>query len=392
MKKKGYSLVHVIIIVIITSIVSAITTGVLFTKNLINNEGINYTEFALDSNIQSFLDAYSEITNGYYENINKKEIIESAIKGMMSYLDESYTSYLSEEAADNLFEQLNGTYDGIGVTIQKDTIISVFDNSPAERAGILPGDKIISINEISVEGQDIVYLIKQHADNIVLEVERNNEIYTFNLRIETLNVPSVQYKMIENTNIGYLKISVFSSHLTAEMSNALTKLENDGMKKLIIDLRNNTGGYLEQSFSTASIFLKKGKVVYSLQNRNDFKKIKDTDNQSTDYPIVVLVNKATASASEILASALKDSYNATLVGTTTYGKGRVQQTYSLNTGGIVKYTSSKWLRPNGTCVDKVGITPDYIIENEYVYDENDPESIVDIIDHQLDKAIELLSD
>lgn len=394
MNKKGYSLIQVIIIIVITSVISAITTGVLFNKGY-NKRNIDYSELSKDENVQNFLNVYSEVLNGYYENIDKKEMINSAINGMMNYLNESYTSYLGDDAADNLMNQLKGTYEGIGVTIQNGVILSLIDNSPAQLVGLLPGDKIVMVNDTDVTERpdEISTIIKNNKDNVILVVERDDEKLTFNLNTEELNVPNVESKIINSTKIGYVKAKVFTNNLTDVFKDSLNSLEEQGMESLIIDLRDNTGGYLEQAYNVASLFLKKGKIIYSLKDKDRTVKYKDEDNNSKNYKVIVLVNHSTASAAEILTTALKDSYGATIVGTTTYGKGKVQHTYSLNSGGLVKYTSSLWLRPNGTCIDKVGIVPDYKIENEIIYDDTDPENIIveQVIDNQLNKAIELLS-
>ena len=396
MEKKGYSLIHVIIIIVITSIISGITTGVIFTKSTVSSEGINYSELIVDENVQDFLDVYAEISNEYYEDINKEEIIQNAINGMMDYLDETYTTYLDEDEANLLMDQLNGTYEGVGITIKDRQVINVLAGSPAQEAGILPSDVIVSVNDTSVEnksGDEIVQLIKNNAQNVNLMIKRDNIILNFTMKLKTLNIPSVSYKMIDNTKIGYIQMTVFSSGLSDEVSHALSWLKTQGVQRIILDLRNNTGGYLEQAFNTAALFLEKGKVVYSLSTKDGTQVFSDADKNSESFPIVVIVNKSTASAAEILSAALKDSYGATIVGTTTYGKGKVQHTYSHSDGGLVKYTSSRWLRPNGTCVDSVGIKPDYIIENEYIYDNSDPEHpvITEVIDNQMNKAIELLS-
>ena len=394
MNKKGYSLIQVIIIIVITSVISAITTGVLFNKGY-NKRNIDYSELSKDENVQNFLNVYSEVLNGYYENIDKKEMINSAINGMMNYLNESYTSYLGDDAADSLMNQLKGTYEGIGVTIQNGVILSLIDNSPAQLVGLLPGDKIVMVNDTDVTERpdEISTIIKNNKDNVILVVERDDEKLTFNLNTEELNVPNVESKIINSTKIGYVKAKVFTNNLTDVFKDSLNSLEEQGMESLIIDLRDNTGGYLEQAYNVASLFLKKGKIIYSLKDKDRTVKYKDEDNNSKNYKVIVLVNHSTASAAEILTTALKDSYGATVVGTTTYGKGKVQHTYSLNSGGLVKYTSSLWLRPNGTCIDKVGIVPDYKIENEIIYDDTDPENIIveQVIDNQLNKAIELLS-
>jgi len=396
MEKKGYSLVHVIIIIVVTSIISGITTGVIFTKSTTNDRGINYSKLIVDENVQEFLDIYSEIVSEYYEDVNKNEMIEKAIDGMMEYLDETYTTYLDQNEADVLMDQLNGTYEGVGITIKERKVINVLKDSPAEKSGVLSGDVITEVNGVSVvdkTGDEIVALIKENSQNVSLEVLRGDEALFFNLVSETLNVPSVSYNVVENTRIGNLKISVFSNSLSEEVKHAINKLLESGIEKLIIDLRGNTGGYLEQAYKTASLFTSKGKVIYSLSAKTGTETYTDKDDSSQKIPIVVLVNKSTASAAEILAAALKDSYGAKLVGTITYGKGKVQHTHSLSDGGLVKYTSSKWLRPNGTCIDGVGIKPDYTIDNEYIYDETDPDNpiIIDVIDKQMSKALELLS-
>lgn len=396
MEKKGYSLLHVIIIIVVTSIISGITTGVIFTKSTTSNEGISYSKLIVDENIQEFLDVYSKIVDEYYEEVNKSEMIQSAITGMMEYLDESYTTYLNEDEASSLINQLNSTYEGIGITIKDGKVLNVLKNSPAEEAGVLSGDVIVNINGVSVEGKsadEIVSLIKDNSQNVIMSVYRNGVPLTFNMSMKELAVPSVTYNLVENTSIGYLQLSVFSKTLGEEVDYAISNLKNLGMQKLIIDLRGNTGGYLDQAYDTASLFLQKGKVIYTLETKDGIESYYDENEKQENVPLVILVNKSTASASEILAAAMKDSYGATIVGTTTYGKGKVQHTYSLNDGGLVKYTSSKWLRPNGTCIDTVGIVPDYIIENEYIYDETDPDNpvVTEIIDNQLNKAIELLS-
>ena len=390
MKNRGYKLVHVIIIIICTSIISAMVTGVI----LIKSSKLVSSEIALDADVQNFLNAYNEINNGYYEKIDKSELINSAINGMMDYLNENYTTYLEKDEANNLISQLNSTYEGIGITVRNHEIVKVIPDSPAAKGGMFVGDLIVAVNGEDVSAktnEELVSLIRNSKDGVSIDVKRGEETLSFSLKLETLSVPSVDSYMIENTHIGYLKIAVFSNHLTSEVKEALKELEDNNMEKLIIDLRGNTGGYLEQAFNIASIFTQKGKVIYSLESKNKTTKYKDKDDSSKKYEIMVLINSNTASASEILAAALKDSYGATLLGVTSFGKGKVQHTYSLTNGGIVKYTSSKWLRPNGECVDGVGIKPDVEVQNDYVYADEENGIILDIIDNQLNKAIELLS-
>ena len=252
-------------------------------------------------------------------------------------------------------------------------------------------DKIISINDINIENMnsdEIKNIIEQNKTNkIDLKIMRNDEIRDFNnLKMTSIDYPNLRYSFVENENIGYIKINLFSNNINKQLEYALSQLNS--YYGLIIDLRNNAGGYLEEAYQTAEIFLSKGSIVYSLIDKDNKKKeFKDKTNDKQSVPIVVLVNGNTASAAEILAGALKDSYGAILIGSQTYGKGKVQHTYSLSSGEMVKYTTSLWYRPNGTNIDGIGITPDYQIENDV---ETTESGETNLIDNQYNKAIEIL--
>lgn len=389
--KKGYGLIEIVIIIVVTSIISALATGVLITKNYSTDGGYSYAQLANDENVQDFLNVYSKIVSQYYENVDKKSIIDSAISGMTNYLDDTYTSYLDEDKANNLKTELNKTYVGIGIVLKDNVVVNIVENSPAYKAGIMSGDKIIKVNGNDVENvskEELAKMINENSDGANIVVARNNEELEFNnIKSETLNSPSITYNIIED-GIAYMKISIFSNTLSQQINFAITELNKKNMNKLIIDLRDNTGGYLEQAYESAELFLEKGKVVYSLIDKsNKIKKIKDETDTKQSIPIVILVNNNTASAAEIFAAALKDSYGAIIVGKTSFGKGKVQHTYSLDSGGLVKYTSSKWLRPSGQCIDNIGIVPDYDIDNVVNQDENGTSTL---IDNQYNKAIEIL--
>ena len=366
--KKEYSLCGVIIIIVTTAVISALSTGILIMRNYSTDDGQSYSEIIKDENIQEFIDVYSKLTTNYYENINKKEIIDSAISGMTSYLGDQYTGLLDEDKSSSLYDSLNAKYEGIGITIKDSYIENVLYNSSAAKAGLKMNDKIISINNINIENKtsdEIKNIINENKSNkIDLRVIRNNEILDFNnLKITSIDYPNLRYSFVENNDIGYIKIDLFSTNINKQLENALFQLNK--YSGLIIDLRNNSGGYLEEAYQTAVIFLPKGSVIYSLlQKDNRKQEFKDKTNDKQDVPIVVLVNGNTASAAEILAAALKDSYGAVLVGSQTYGKGKVQHTYSLSSGEMVKYTASLWYRPNGTNIDGTGIIPDYQVEND----------------------------
>ena len=321
-------------------------------------------------------------------------MLDEAIAGMMDYLGDDYTTYLDDESTAELFETLSGEYNGIGVSINNSdkSIVKVYSNTPASKAGIQEGDIIVGFNDTDVTNMtatEVVNLIKNSNDYFTLKLQRGTETISVSLKNETLIAPNIEYYTVENTNIGYLYLQTFSNTLATQVENALNELENNGMSSLIIDLRNNTGGYLTAATDVASIFLEKGERIYSLSYQNDVTNFNDETNEHKDYKIVVLINENTASASEILAAALKQSYGATIVGETSFGKGKVQQTMQLDDGSMVKYTSAYWLTPNGTCIDGTGINPDYYIVNEEVTDE---EGNITIPDAQLNRAIEVLQE
>ncbi len=393
MNKKGYGLSHVIIIIITTAIISAITSGVIITSSF-NVNGKSYSDLVLDENVQEFLEVYAKLSDDYYEDVNKKEMIESAINAMTNYLNETYTTYLESDNANSLMQELNGKYTGIGITIAGFEVVGVIENSPAYRSGIQIGDKIVSINGTDVatySGSEISDLIKQNNDSVVLKIDRNGEMLDFTMKVENFDVSPVEYKMLDDTSIGYIKMTIFSNKLTDDTNKALTELKKQGMNKLIIDLRGNTGGFLDQAKSVASLFIEKNKTIYFLEEKGNLTEEKDETSTKMNIPIAILVNGNTASAAEILTGAMRYSYGAMVIGTKTYGKGKVQHTLTLNDNDMVKYTSSKWLMPNQECIDGKGISPDYIVENDYIYDEESHTSIVETIDNQLNKAIELLN-
>lgn len=386
-KGKGFNLMSVVIIICITSLISAITAGIIVT----NNYDLSYKGLSTDKNLNEFLKAYSNIVNNYYEDIDKEKMLDAAMDAMLNYLGDNYTTYLTKEQRKELEERLAGEYEGLGIKISGREIVEITVNSPASEAGLMVGDLFVSVEGTDVTNATssiISTLIRDDSKKEVnIVIDRNGNQMPFKITKSLIPTSSISYELKEN-NIGYLKIDIFSRPLTNEIEKALVDMESKGMQKLIIDVRDNTGGYLDSAETTASLFLEKGKLIYSLQDKNGKEDYKDTTETKRDYPIVVLINRNSASSSEILAAALKDSYNAILVGETSYGKGKVQQTYDIENGGMAKYTSAKWLRPNGSCIDGVGLKPDY--EVNIIYDYNENGEIVGYTDTQLNKAIEVI--
>lgn len=379
-KVKGFGLLEIIIIMIITAIVSSIATGVIMLNSpstiTVGNENI-----AEDEDLMNFINVYETLLDKYYDEIDTKGMLEAAEEGMLDFLGDKYTTYLEDSEYSNIIDELASTYSGIGIAINDSkTIVSVTKDSPAEKVGIEANDIVLKINGEDVEektAEQIREIIKNCTTKINLVISRGGVELTFNVEKADLTNIAISYQKLENTSIGYLKIEKFSENLDKQVSEALKKLENEGITSLIIDVRDNVGGYLSAAEDTAELFLSQGKVIYSLETSNNTTTYKDETKEKREYDIVVLINNSSASASEILAGALKESYGATLVGQKTYGKGKVQQII----GESAKYTFAKWLTPSGSCIDGIGISPDYNVVN----------ITGDYTDYQLNKAIELLS-
>lgn len=395
----SFSLKEMFAIITITGIICAFAGGAVINYKYSTKNGTSYATLLKDENLKEFLDVYATLNEDYYASVDKKNAIDGAIDGLMKKAYDDYTSYLDKDEASSLNNSLNGTYEGVGISISNEIpglIVKVYADSPAKKAGLQENDYITAINSqeiINLTSNDIAKLIKESQNKKVsLTIKRGEEIFTVDLNVETLSVPAIDYKVLSNNNkkVGYLAISTFSSTLGSQVKNALEEMESAGIESLILDLRNNGGGLLSAAVDVANLFLEKGKAIYGLEGK-DGKATKfyyDTTGTRREYPIVVLMNGATASASEILASALIDSYGATSVGTTSYGKGKVQQTKQLSDGSLVKYTTSLWVTPNNECIDTYGISPEYGVELDIKYDEDD--NIIGLTDTQLAKARSLL--
>lgn len=388
-EKSTFLLWEVIVISFAIAVLTSIVTG--YAVYIFNDKNKSSKE------LSDIIDTFKKIEEEYYEDVDSRELADSAVEGMMKYLDEKYSEYLDSEDTTDLDDKLNGSYEGIGIRIGKINgeiiIINVFDDSPANKAGLKVGDKIIKINNQAITEQTPVDDIATNIGNlkeITMKVTRDKKELDFTIKVETLDVPVVKKEIFEENDkkIGYLYLSNFNSTALNQVKKALNSLETEAIDSLIFDVRSNTGGYLNSARDIASLFLKKGKTIYSLESKNDSKVIVDDTKEERTYPIVVLINEKTASASEILAASLKESYGAILVGTTSYGKGKVQQTSKLSDETMIKYTTAKWFTPNGNSIDGIGLAPGINVEltEEYV---NSPTYENDA---QLNAALKLLSE
>ena len=391
-KKEGFSYPEMVIIMIIAILFGFLIGNVVsFTKK-------ETTSSSVPSELKEFVDTYNDIVNNYYDKVNKEELIDAGIKGMINYLDDPYATYFDGTSSTNFNQTLEGNYEGIGIEVTLDNnkvkITKVFADTPAKKAGIKVGDYITKVNGESVEDKslsDVVSLIKTAKNKEVeITITRDNQEKTMKVTRTTVDMPYTSSKVYEENGkkIGYLKIEMFSNNITKQVKKELESLKKKNIDKLVIDVRDNPGGYLTQVTEILSLFMTKKDVIYQLQTKNNKEKVYGTSSKATySYPVVVLINENSASASEILASAFKETYNAEIVGVNSYGKGTVQKTGDLNNGDTIKYTVQKWLTPKGNWINEKGVTPTKEVklelkENEILTEDND---------NQLKAAIELAS-
>lgn len=388
--KVKFKLWEVMVIVIVATLFMSITTGIVVYKKF-NSGKVSTTN---NKYVNEFIKAYNDVVSNYYEDIDEDKMIDAAINGMMGYLGDDYTTYLDEYNTDELTESLRGTYKGIGITISNNKdgnieIISILDGSSAKEVGLQVGDVIKSVGGISVMNkypEELTALITETAGKIKLEVIRGEETLSFEVEKRELIVPALSSDIKTNQSgkkVGYLYLSAFTSSLALQVEEELSKFEKNGISNLILDVRGNSGGYLQSATDILELFLEKNDLMFTLEYKEKTVKYKAEIGNNKDFNIVVLINGGSASASEVLASALKDNEKATIIGSTSYGKGKVQMTGELEDGSMYKYTSAKWLRPNGECIDDVGIKPDITVDLNESYLENPKQEN----DNQLNSAI-----
>lgn len=391
-EKESYSFDEVFSITIFSLLLGVLAC---FSVLTILNKGKNY--FVLSKELAKFVDAYDAIVNNYYKEVDKDKLVESAINGMVSSVGDEYTSYSDKDVTDNFNEAVNGKYMGIGALIMKSendlVIYKVFEDSPSYKAGLKDGDIILKLDDKDTKDMsvnDIASIVKNDDNKEVkLLVKRGEENLDITIVKDMVELPVVSGKVINHNNkkIGYISLSIFSSVASEQFNKQLVKLEKEGISGLVIDVRGNSGGYLTTVTDIVSYFLKKGDIIYKLEVNDKVTVRKDKTKESRDYPVAVLIDKNSASASEILASSIKESYNGYVVGTNSYGKGTVQQTLVLSDGSMIKYTIEKWLTPLGNWINEEGVVPTNYVElsSEYL---NNP---VFENDNQLNEALELVS-
>jgi carboxyl-terminal processing protease len=352
--------------------------------------GMVYIFLTNAGGLSTFIGVWSLVKTQSLYDINDSKVFEGAAAGIVSSINDPYSEYLDKSTWQDLKIRLDAKFGGIGVYILQDDqgrlkILSPIKGTPAYKEGIKHGDIITKINDESAVGMsqdEAVHKMRgEPGTQLLLSVYRASDGKEHNFRIirEIINVPSVEAKVIDSANqIGYISLNQFGSRSAVEIKESLNDLlEDKKVRGLILDLRNNGGGDFDVSIDIAGIFLDGDKVVSNVDAQGN-EKVYRASKGKVDIPLVVLVNEDSASASEILAAALRDNQRAVLVGKKTFGKGLVQTVFPLRNGGALKLTTAKYYTPSGIDINEVGITPDYVVENS------------DDQDLQLDKAISLL--
>lgn len=394
-KSKVYKIIMLIIMTaLVTFMITSIGMYNFYTKTpkgkqeIIQKIEIPNSLEALDVKIQGineYLDDY------YIGEIDKEKMIESAVKGYVEGLQDAYTEYLTKDEYDELLVSVKGDYVGIGIYMTMDSnnnivVLMPIEGSPAEKEGLETGDIILSINGESCSEMDLNIAstkIKGEENTTVdLEIQRGTDILNKTIERKTVEIADSRAEVLEN-NIGYIELTVFDEGCAENIERYLRDFQNKGIKSVILDLRNNTGGIVSEAIELSELFVGKGNVIMrSYDKKNQETVITSSKEKMGDFELVILVNEYSASATEIVSAALQDNKAATIVGTTTFGKGVMQEILPIfNKTAALKITIEEFKTPNGNKINKVGITPDVEVELDSTSN----------ADTQLQKAIELLS-
>lgn len=374
------AVVGALVIALVSSLLT-LSVGALFGKIAIvpMNEYKQYKEF------EKMYSLKSSIEQEYYKNPSESALVEGAIKGMFEGLNDPYSTYMTKKEFDALLEYTKGSFGGIGVYVSAEddgfiTIVSPIEDTPGARAGLKAGDKILKVDGETVSSKDIDKAVSkmkgEPGTKVTITIAREGVQEPFDVHItrEEIRIQTVKSEVKED-GIGYIRITTFDEKTAADFKTNLNALKSKGIKALVIDLRDNPGGLLDQCQEIADELLGKGTIVYTRDRSGNEEYLKSDEESKLGLPIAVLVNGGSASASEILSGAIKDNKAGILVGTKTYGKGLVQQVFPLEDGSGYKLTVSQYFTPSGAYINKKGIQPDIEEKDET---------------RQLDRALEYL--
>lgn len=400
-EKKSYRIYKTIMIIVLTAFITFMITTIFGCQYIMRTPlkfVISSTSDETDD-ITTSLNKYKTLIDKYYlGEVDEEKLKEGAIKGYIEGLGDPYTEYISKEDMEDYLQDTMGNYIGIGIYMIKDEktgkikVLSPIKNSPAEKAGIQPGDLIISVDGQTYSADDMTVAsnkIKgEEGTTVKLQILRGTETIDLELKRESIKVNPVEGKVLQN-QIGYISFTSFDETTAEDFKNKFEELKAQNIKSLIIDIRNNGGGLVDQALQIADYIADKGSVLlYEVDKNNNEEVKKSQKDPIIQMPVVILVNENSASASEILAGSLKDLGKAKIVGTTTYGKGVIQQVLTLKDGSGLKITCEEYQTPNRNKIHKVGVEPDEKVEL--------PDTVTSVLnvpedqDTQLQKAIEIL--
>ncbi|MDD6182128.1 MAG: S41 family peptidase [Lachnospiraceae bacterium] len=335
----------------------------------------------------------------YYEDIDTEELTNGLYKGLFEGLGDPYSVYYTKEEYDSMMASTSGTYCGIGAVLSQDmktmqvTVLHVYKDTPADKAGLKDGDTILKVDDIEATSMELSELVTNirgdKGTKVHLEVYREGEKdkLEYDIERDKVEVPTVEYEMLEN-NVGYIQITEFAEPTETQFTEAVNALQAQGMQAMIVDLRDNPGGYLSAVTEILDDILPEGITVYTEDKYGKRQNYTSDDEHRIEIPMAVLINENSASAAEIFAGAIKDYDYGTLIGTKSFGKGIVQTVKQLKDGSAIKLTTAKYYTPNGNYIHEVGIEPDVELEYEYTGDTN--EDYDKSQDNQIQKALEIL--
>lgn len=363
--KKSYGVLKIIIAIILTAIITYFCTINFTLNSYLNGADITYltTKLVLIKN---------KLEDTYIYDMDSEKMIESSIKGYVNGIGDKYTEYLTKEDMKELLETTSGSFVGIGVYMVNNTadntivIVGVIDGSVAQSAGLQVGDIISKVNDIEYKGEqldEVSESIKgEEGSEVKITVIRNSETLDFNIKRSSVKIKSVDSKMLDD-NIGYIQIASFNDGTADEFKSAYNEIKDSVKKGLVIDLRNNGGGVVDESLKIAETMVEKGKTLLITADKNKNEKVdKSKENPIINVPVILLINNYTASASEILAGTLKENCGYKIVGIQSYGKGVIQSIYSFKDGTGLKVTMEEYFTPNHNVINKVGISPDIEVD------------------------------
>ena len=361
---KTYELVIILLAICIFSTL----TGCLVGYKLLTNKTLSKNYSLVDEDLEQFINEYNEIKKNYYGTFDSKKILSNALSAVVNSLGDKYSGKIDLDSNTTDSIKLRGVYTGVGIEIYNDEklniiVNSVFKGSPADTSGRKKGDIITKINGENVTGTlttNLVSKIKSLNNNVfTLEILRDGKYINISTKSDTIELKSATYKVLEQNNkkIGYINISIFANNTAKQFKEALSKLEDEKIEGLIVDVRDNPGGYLETAIEISDLLLNKDKVIYKTNDGDKIEATYSKGKKDYDKKIVILINNGSASASELLTLSLKENLNAYTVGVTSYGKGTVQEVKKYNNIQY-KYTTKLWLSPSGKSINETGIIPD----------------------------------